>query len=238
MSKSFLCRRSAEGSAAMKNAIEQIRRELHQAEKNYGPKSREAAELLLILGALNYVAEDYARAEALVVRYVAIATEKTATNPADTFWGLTLLSDIYGDLNRFADCLRVSALSERILGQPDLSAVDTLTEVLLTRAFASRDKNTMEGHRQGFIFALVALSWCLSHGLHRCTSGATVLNRLCSFFESYGIGNEHWEWVVKHAHLRKYDFVGLLSTLLHYTGLASDWMERMVRQEPRVIEVR
>jgi hypothetical protein len=238
MGKSFLCRRTSSGTEAMKNAIEHVRRDLRRAEKRYGWKSLEASEPLLLLGALNYVAKDYARAEPLVARYVAIAQKKVPSNPADTFWGLTLLSDIYADLNRFAKCLEAGAKAKLLSYRPDPSAVDTLSEILVKRVFACSDENTTEGHRRTFIFGLVALCWCVTHGFHRCAAGTKVMNKLVPVFESYGIDHEQWEWVVKHAHLTKYDFVGLLSILLRHTGLDCGGFEPWVDQEIRVIEVR
>ena len=65
------------------------------------------------------------------------------------------------------------------------------------------------------------------------------MDRLRLFLKSCGIGGDEWDWTVKHAHLTRYDFVGLLSILLHHTGLAPlhDW-SRGCHKESRVIHVR
>lgn len=90
---------------------------------------------------------------------------------------------------------------------------------LLELALSLETEGDTAGVQQGFVAALMALCSCMTSGFHRTSSGAQLLERLPSFFKSYGIGGEEWEWTLKHSHLTKYDFVGLLSILLHHTGL-------------------
>jgi hypothetical protein len=101
-----------------------------------------------------------------------------------------------------------------------MSAPDPLLEALLQRAIALEAKGDMESRQRGFVVALLTLSWYVSHGFERSRADAPVQGQLRILAKSCGLGDEEWEWTVKHAHLTRYDFVGLLSILLHHTGLA------------------
>jgi hypothetical protein len=238
MAKSFVCRRSSAGMAVRTDAISGIYQDLRQAEKQYGRASLETAEPLLILGSAHYILEDYGPAEGMFVRYIEIVKAKLGSNTLEAFHGLGTLAEIYFFLNRFpeASCLNNEAKS--ISKKIDPCAYDPMVEALFRRAEAHKGKTDLESRQRGFLVALMALSLCITRGWHRGSGGAQILDGLRAILTSYGIDEEEWEWVVKHAHLTKYDFVGLLSILLHHTGLAPTPLHTVVRRRPRVIEVR
>jgi hypothetical protein len=238
MSKSFVSKRTYVGIAVMTDAINHVRPDVNRAAKQYGRESLESGERLLVPGSLYYVTEDYENAEPLLVRYVAIAKNKFGTDSMETFRGLWLLSDIYASLNRIIEVMEVGAEAKAISTKIDPSADDPVSEALFRRAVAEKDTNDLQGRQRALVMALTALSLSVTGGLHRSPWGQKMLERLGVFFKSYGIGDEEWEWVVKHAHLTRYDFVGLLSILLHHTGFAPARLEPVLRRRPRIIEVR
>lgn len=120
----------------------------------------------------------------------------------------------------------------------DPSAPDPVFEALWHLAMSFEAKGDTENRQRGVAIALMALCWSITRGLYRTQWGAQALDYLRLHFSSYGIVLDEWNWLVKHAHLTKYDFIGLLSIVLYNADLspvsAKSWMKR----EPRVIEVR
>ena len=222
MAKSFLSKRSAAGMAATADVIDHLSQDLHLAEKQYGRESLEAAEPLLILGVAHYIIEDYEKAEPTFVRYIEIVKAKLGPNTLEAFHSLGTLAEIYFFLNRFPEAFGLINESKSISKKIDPCAYDPMLEALFRRAEAYKGKTDLSSRQRGFVVALMALSWCITRGWHRGSGGAQILDGLRVIFTSYGMGKEDWEWVVKHAHLTKYDFVGLLSILLHHTGLAPE----------------
>jgi hypothetical protein len=193
----------------------------------------------LILGATYCAVEDYEKAEPLLTRCVGEARSQRAPNVADMRWAVSLLAEAYFNLGRIPEGIRVTSEGKSFSGKIDSSAKDPLLEGFFQLALSLETNGDSSRVQQGFAAALMALCWCMTYGFQRISSGAQLLERLRSFFRSYGIGDEEWEGVVKHAHLTKYDFVGLLSMLLHHTGLAqSHLMESLARRKPRVVVVR
>ena len=204
--------------AVMTVAIHRVSQDLRHEEKKDAPGTIAVAELLLILGLLHYLAGNYGKAEQLLVRYVAIAKEQFGQNTRETLEGLGLLFEIYVELNR-AEVVRIVNEANAVARKLGTWPHPPLVEALLLRAEGFEDENKPQKRQQAFAFALMSLCWCMTRGFDRDPASAQVLERLHVFLKSHGIGEE-WEWVVKHARLKKYDFVGLLSILLHHTGLA------------------
>ncbi len=237
MAKSFVCRRSSTGMAVMTDAISGIYQDLRQAEKQYGRASLEAAELLLILGAAHYIVEDYGKAEGMFARYIEIVKTKLGPNTLEAFHGLGTLAEIYFFLNRFPEAFGLNNEAKSISKKIDPCAYDPMLEALFRRAEGYR-KTDLKSRQRGFVVALMALSLCITRGWHRGSGVAQIVDGLRVIFTSYGMDEEEREWAVKHAHLTRYDFVGLLSILLHHTGLAPTPLHTVARRRLRVIEVR
>ncbi|MBI5249609.1 MAG: hypothetical protein HY912_08950 [Desulfomonile tiedjei] len=238
MTKTFLSKRSSAGVALMTDAIDHARKGLKHAEKQHGQAPKEVAEPVLILGFLYYLIGDYGKAEPLLLRYVAMAKEHFGQNTRETLEGLGLLFQIYVDLNRMADIVPVAneanAVSKALHSWPH----PPLVEALLFRAEAVQNDNKAGSAQRPFAFAFMSLCWSIFGSFDRNPDSAPVLDHLRRFLKSYGIGEEEWEWIVRHARLNRNDFVGLLSILLHHTGLAPVRLEPVLRRNPRIIEVR
>jgi hypothetical protein len=149
-----------------------------------------------------------------------------------------LLVETYYKLNRIAEAIQISNQGRSMARQMDPSATDPLLEELLEQARALEAKGDLKSRQRGFLGGLVALRRSISHGFQRTPFGSAFLERLRLFFDSYGIRGEEWGWLVKHSYLTRYDFVGLLSILLHHTGLASTPLSVVATRPYRVIEVR
>ncbi len=237
MAKSFVCRRSSAGMAVMTDAISGIYQDLRQAEKQYGRASLEAAEPLLVLGAAHYIVEDYGKAEGMFVRYIEIVKTKLGLNTLEAFHGLGTLAEIYFFLNRFPEAFCLNNEAKSISKKVDPCAYDPMVEALFRRAEAYMGKTDLKSRQRGFVVALMALSLCITRGWHRGSGGAQIVDGLRVIFTSYGMDEEEREWAVKHAHLTRYDFVGLLSILLHHAGLAPTPLSVVARRRHRFIEV-
>ena len=222
MAKSFLSKRSPAGMAVMTDAIDHLSQDWHLTEEQCGQESLEAADPLLILAVAYYIIEDYEKAEGMFIRHIEIVKAKLGPNTLEAFHSLGTLAEIYFFLNRFPEANGLINEAKAISKKIDPCAYDPMLEALLRRAGAYKEKTDLRSRKRGFVAALVALSWCITRGWHTGSGGAQILDDLRVIFTSYGIDKEDWEWVVKHAHLTKYDFVGLLSILLHQTGLAPE----------------
>ena len=151
-----------------------------------------------------------------------IVKAKLGPNTLEAFHSLGTLAEMYFFLGRFPEAISLNNEAKSISKKIDACACDPIVEALFRRAVAYKVKTDRSSRQRGFVAALMALSLCITRGWHRGSRGAQILDDLRVIFTSYGIGKEDWEWVVKHAHLTKYDFIGLLSILLHHTGLTPE----------------
>jgi hypothetical protein len=190
------------------------------------------------LAALRSVAEHHENVESLLAGNVAALKDNQEANPMWMFWALSLLMEAYANLNRIPEAMLISKEGRAIAKKTDASKKDAFLEVLVQQAIALENEGEPKIRQRGFVVALLTLSWYVSHGFQRSSADAPVQDRLRLLFESYGIRGEEWEWTVKHAHLTRYDFVGLLSILLHHTGLAPVPLKPATRRRPRVMVVR
>lgn len=220
MAKSFVSKRTPQGEAVKKDTIQQLLQHSRGLEKRYGRYSPEAWEARVMLAAMYCATEDYEKVEPLLIGYIAAEKGKEGPNPAWMFWARSLLVDAYFNLNRISEAIRISDQGRSMAKQMDPSATDPLLEMLFQQAMALEAGGDLKGRQGGFVVALMSLCWSVSHGCQRTPFGSALLERLRLFFDSYGIHGDEWKWTVKHAHLTKYNFVGLLSILLDHGGLA------------------
>jgi hypothetical protein len=199
--------------AALADVIDDVRQDFYFSEEQHGQAAMEKFWFMLILASMYYVSEDYEKAEPLLVRYVATAKESPVSNPAEVFCGLSLLVETYMNLNRISEAIALIKEGKSLCKGIEFFANDPLIEALLQRAAAYKSEGNPQSRQWGFVVGLTALSYCMSTGSYRTSAGAQVLDRLRFFFRSYGIDTQEWEWIVKHAHLSRHDFVGLLSSL-------------------------
>jgi hypothetical protein len=178
--------------------------------------------------------------ESLLGGDLTVAKGDQEANARRVLWARSLLIEAYFNLNRIAEGARISNEGKSIARNIDMSAPDPLLEALLQRAIALEAEEDMKSRQRGFVVALLTLSWYVSHGFERSRADAHVKDQLRILFETYGIRGDEWEWTVKHSHLTKYDFVGLLSILLHNTGLSPRPLSVVAkrRNQPRIIDVR
>ncbi len=209
-----------------------------EAEKKYGRESVEAAEALLILGSAHYVLEDYKRAESIFVRYTKIVKAKLGPHTLEVFHGLETLAEIYFLLHRYPEAVGLNDEAKSISKKIDPCADDPILEALVSQAGAYKTKTDLTSRQLGFVVPLMAVSWCITRGWHRGSAGVQTLNDLRVFCTSYGIDKDGWEWVAKHAHLTRYDFVGFLSILIHHKRLAPSLSAPAARGGLQVVEVR
>jgi hypothetical protein len=234
MAKTLARKRSPEAEVVMEDTAEHLLQRAHSLEKQYGWHSPEAWEARLIAAAMYCAVEDYDNVEPLLAGNVAAQKGKEGSNPMWMFWALSLLFEAYANLNRIPEAIRISKEGRSIAKKTDASAKDPFLEALVQQAIALEAKGHLESRQRGFVVALLTLSWYVSHGFDRSRADAPVQDQLHVLFKSYGIGDEEWEWAVKHAHLTKYDFVGLLSTLLPHTGLAPTPLEPVLQRKSRI----
>jgi tetratricopeptide (TPR) repeat protein len=220
MAKTFLSKRTSAALAVMRDAIDHARKDLQRAEKQYGQAAKETAKPVLVLGFLYYLIGEYEKAEPLLLEHVAMAKEHFGENTRETLEGLGLLFQIYVELNRMGDVDRIAneanAVSRNLHAWPH----PPLVEALLLRAERGQNENEMGSRQRGFALAVMSLCWSIFGAFDKNPDSPPVMDRLRLFLKSYTIGQEEWEWIVKHARLNRHDFVGMLSILLHHTGLA------------------
>lgn len=238
MGKTFLSKRSSAGVAVITDAIDHARKDLQRAEKRHGQAAKEVAEPVCVLGFLYYLMGDYEKAEPVLLRYVAMAKEHFGQNTRETLEGLGLLFEIYVELNRMRDVARIgteaNAVSKALHSWPH----PPLVEALLLRAEAGQNDNKASSPQRPFAFAVMSLCWSTFHSFDQNPESPPVMDRLRLLLKSFGIGQDEWEWIAKHARLNRNDFVGLLSILLYHTGLAPRPLPPVLRRKPRIIEVR
>jgi hypothetical protein len=242
MAKSLACRRTFEGLTVKEHTVDYFHQRAYQAEKQYGRYSPEAWEARVIPAAIHCAVEEYENVEPLLTGYAVAEQGKEAPNPMGMFWARTLLAEAYCKLNRISEAMRITNQDKSLASGLDPSAGNPLLGSLLEQATALEAKGDLKSRQCGFVVGLVALCWSISHGFQRTPFGSAFLERLCLFFDCYGIRGDEWEWTVKHSHLTRYDFVGLLSILLHHTGLGLGPRPLTVApkrpRRPRIIEVR
>jgi hypothetical protein len=226
--------------AVMEDTMEHLSHSFHRASKEYGKHSQEAWKVRAVLAVICSAAGDYEHVVSLLSGFVVAEKGKSELNPMWMLWAKTLLVDAYFRLGHFSEAMRISEQGKPLAEGIDPSATDPLLEEFLEQAMALEAKGDLKRRQRGFVVGVVALCWSISHGVQRTPFGSAFLDRLRLFFDSYGIRGDEWEWTVKHSHLTRYDFVGLLSILLHHTGLAPKplTVAPKQRRRPRIIEVR
>jgi hypothetical protein len=238
MAKTLFAKRTPKGTEVAANTLACALRHLKKTEKRHGQASRKTNEAYLLLAAMYCVVEDYGEAEPLLKKCIATAKNKLPQNADVLFWASSLLAEAYCGLNRILEAMMLTSEMKPLSRSVNPSAPDLVFESLWHLAMSFEAKGDTESRQQGLAVALMALCWSITHGLYRTQWGAQALDHLRLHFSTYGIVLDRWNWLVKHAHLTKYDFIGLLSIVLHNPDpppvSVKSWMER----EPRVIEVR
>lgn len=240
MAKTFLSKRTPATVAVMMDTIDHARKDLQRAEKQHGQAAKETAEPFLVLGLLYYLMGDYGKAEPLLLRYVALAKEHFGQNTRETLQGLGILFEIYVELDRMGDVVRIGTEANTVSRALHSWPHPPLVEALLLRAEHHQNENKPGSRQRGFAFGIMSLCWSIFGGFDKNPDSPPVMDRLRLFLKSHGIGQEEWEWIAKHARPNRNDFMGLLSILLHHTGLAPGPLSVVAKRphRPRIIEVR
>jgi hypothetical protein len=172
------------------------------------------------------------------LRYLIVIKATIWTNTREYLEGLALLFEIYADLNHLNEVARIVDELNCLSRKLGTFLHDPLAEALFRSVRSHEGRTNPDNRQHAFAFALMTLCRCITRGHHTAPSVPALLEGLQAFFKSFGIGEGEWEWVVKHARLNKYDFVGLLSVLLQNMGQVSIPLEPMLRKRVRVIDVR
>jgi len=211
--------------AAINDVIDHVRHEVLEAEHHNGEASVEALTSLLIMAFMYYIIEDYENAEPLLVRYLSAIKEKFGANSHESFYGFWLLTNTYFSLMRSSEAKQVVQQAKAIPKEIRLAEHDWLEGVLYNRAMFYMTEGEPQHLQRGFVLALADVCWSVTSGLHRIPAGVQRLDHLRSFFGYYGIRKREWDWILRHAHLRTYDFIGLLSLLLPGIGIVAERAE-------------
>jgi len=193
MAKSFFSRRSPAGMAAMADAVDHLRQDVHRAGNQYSQVTREAGEALLILALALYIVENYEEAEPTFVRYIEVGKEKLGPNTLEVFHSLGILAEVYFCLNRLPEGIGLVNEAKSISKKIDPCAYDPMVETLFRRAAAYNGTTDLTSRQREFVVALMALSLCITRGLHRSSVGARIPDGLRGIFTSYGMDHEYWE---------------------------------------------
>jgi hypothetical protein len=232
MAKIFTCRRTPQGIAVMEDTMEHLSHSFHRAGKQYGQHSPEAWKVRVILAVIYSAAGDYEHVVSLLGGYVRVEKGKSELKPMWMVWAGDLLVEAYFNLGRIDDVMRIMEQGKSLARRIDPSAADPLLEALLEQAMALEAEGNLKRRERGFVVALLTLSWYVSHGFERSRADDHVKDQLRSLFDAYRISGDEWEWTVKHAHLTRYDFVGLLSSLPPHTGLAPKPLTVVPKRKP------
>ncbi len=236
--KTFFVKRTPEGTENTGNTLARVRRRLKKIEKRHGKNGLKVLNAALTLGAMYCVVEDYEKAEPLLKRCIALAKRNLPQNTSALYWAADLLAQAHFRLDHILESMIVSSEAKPLSGAFDPSAPNLVFELLWQLALSFDHKGDPESRKQGLAVALMALCWYVTRGLNRSQADAHGQEDLRLLFSTYGIVLNEWNWLVKHAHLTKYDFIGLLSIVLANADTSpvtgKSWMER----EPRVHVVR
>jgi hypothetical protein len=238
MPKTFFKNRTTGGVTVMVDAIDHARKNLQRAEKRYGRNGSETLGVCLTLAAMYCVAEDHEKAEPLLKECIASAKNNLPQNATVFFWASGLLAEAYFAMHRIAEAMMVSSQMKPLSRAVNPSAPDPVFESLWHLALSFETERKLESRQQGLVVALMALCWFVSRGLDRRRADAPAQEDLRLHFSSYGIVLDEWNWLIKHAHLTKYDFVGLLSIVLGTADTSPVSAESWMKREPRVHVIR
>ena len=238
MAKTFFVKRTPEGTKVTANTLACALRHLKKTEKRHGQASRKTVEASLLLAAMYCVVEDYEEAEPLLKRCMATAKNRLPQNADALSWANALLAEAYGAMNRIPEAFLIMNEGKSISRILDHSAPDMMFEALWKLALSFEADHDAESRQRGFVAALMALCWFVTRGLNRSRADAHRQEDLRLHFSLDGIVLDEWRWLIKHAHLTRYDFVGLLSIVLHNADLSPVSVQSWIKREPRVIEVR
>lgn len=238
MAKKFLRERTPEVTELTANTLACVRRRLKKTEKRHGALNRKTLKASLLLAAMYCAVEDFEKAEPLLNMCIAIAKNKLSHNADTLFWASNLLAEAYSAMDRIEEAITVLGQMKPFSKAIDPSAPDLVFGSLWHLALSFEAEGKLESRQKGLAVALMALCWSITRGLCRTQWGAQALDHLRLHFSFYGIVLDEWNWLIEHAHLTKYDFIGLLSIVLHNADTApasgASWMER----EPKVHIVR
>jgi hypothetical protein len=186
--------KSPAGRALMAEVTDNVHQDLCSSEKQHGIDAIQNMVLRWILACLYYVSHKNDKAQAVWARYNFIIGGKPVSKAALVFWGL----------------------SKGV----DLSVYEQLIEAILQRAQAYSRQDSPASVQFAFVMALLALSCCVTTGLNRAPSGTEILTRIRFFLKPYWATKIEWDWIVKHAHVTRHDFVDTLSVLLTHARFA------------------
>lgn len=238
MAKTFLVKRTPVGTKVVDKTLACVDKRLRKTEKRHSRMSRKTLEASLLLATMYSIVDGYEKAEPLLKRCIATAKKKLPQNSNALFWANSLLGEAYGAMKRIPEAFLTMNESKSISSTLDHSAPDMMFDALWQLALSFEAKRDAESRQQGLAVALMALCWFITRGLYRSRADAHGEEDLRLHFSSCGIVLDEWRWLVKHAHLTRYDFIGLLSIVLHNADLSPEPVDSWMERQPRVIEVR
>ncbi|MGO9566348.1 MAG: tetratricopeptide repeat protein [Desulfomonilaceae bacterium] len=218
MAKLFKKRISPVGRGAIGDAREIASEALENAAETYGEDSVQAANSVLVLASIYYLNEDYGLAVPLFESYVNIVTRELGPESREVFDGLCHLINAYIGLGDHTDLLSITKRVSHVLktlqetGGMDKDT-DPLVMALLEIAVSCKDKGDEVSLRRGFVFAVMALSWCVTTQKACDVARVKIIPRLRELIMSFGIHRHGYAWLLRRSDQREHDFVGLLSVI-------------------------
>ncbi len=218
MGKLFRHRMTITGWGAIAEATKVATRAMKNAEEIYGHNSIETANSSLVLASPCFINEDYRQAEQCFQRYVDIMSRERGAESTEVFHGLAYLMNTYrasGDRSKHDSVSeRVFRLQKSFAKSPGLlTDNDPLIEVLYDFAISGREGGDGIDHRQAFVFALMALSWCVTAYGSWQSVRIRMIRRLRELIMSFGINRHGYAWLLLYSNQNETDFVVLLSVI-------------------------
>lgn len=211
----FENRITGKGMQSLMNLTNRMEQDLEQVIRIHGEKSREAAGALLAHCSINQIMEPREEAHASIHRYLAISEEIYGPHSVEVATGYLLLGWSHGGLGRHAEAeLAIDRSCNLPGGRRDFPPIEPLMEALWRLLEKLREKPGPEDAQHAFVLGVHTLSWLVTYCPIASPSLLFYLERLRAAFESWGYGNDVWEWLMRRCNRVNTHFVGLISALL------------------------
>ncbi len=206
------------GRGAISDAAIIATEALENMAETYGADSIQAANSLQVLASIHYLNEDYGLAVPLYESYVNIVTKELGPESREVFDGLLHLMDAYIGLGDFTELPPITERVSRVLRGLEKTGglhrdTDPLVQALLEVSVSCKDEGDEVSLRRGVVFAVMALSWCVTTQKACDAARVKIIPRLRELIMSFGIRKHEYAWLLRRSDQREHDFVGLLSVI-------------------------
>jgi hypothetical protein len=211
-------RNSLIGPSAMAELLRVAVQSMKDTKEAYGEVSIPTANSYLVNGHLCSISKAYGPAKSWFQKYVDIVSKVLGPESHEVLGGLRHMVAACMGLDDYAGARvilkRTSTLVDLFekAGSLDKTS-DPLVEALHELAVSCRNGGDEIGLKRGFVFALTALSRCVScYGADNPT-GIRMIPGLRELILSFGIDEQAYDWLVVHADQGEQDFSAFLSVI-------------------------